>query len=143
MKNTPASPLPCRLDFIFDSDLELFLLFRPACPLGCLQRVYFLGSLFNFQFYVGCCNAISDDPLTGRVHINPAITARIQIDNPVASFALFNNGLTGAVFEITSLMLHEHTICARPDGLTNHLSHLKKKLKLLTNNHTSVKDKGE
>jgi hypothetical protein len=27
-------------------------------------------------------------------------------------------------------MLHEHTICARPDGLTNHLSHLKKKVEI-------------
>jgi hypothetical protein len=114
---------------------ELFLLFRAARPLGCLQWVDFLRSLFDFQFYMAGRNAISDKPLTGRFHINPAVTARFQIDDPVASFTFFNNGLTGAVFKIAPLVLHKDTIRARSDGLTNHLFHLKKKVEI-TNKKT-------
>jgi hypothetical protein len=134
------SLFPCRLDFIFDLEpefagSELFLLFRAACPLGCLQRVDFLRSLFDFQLYMGGRNAIPDKPLTGRIHINPAVTARFQVYDPAAAFAFLNNVFTGAVFEIASLLLHKDTIRARSDGLTNHLFHLKKKVEI-TNKKT-------
>jgi hypothetical protein len=121
---------------------RLFLFLRATRPLGGLQGVDLLGVFLDYQLNVGGPGAIAHKPSAGRIHVYLAEATGRQLDYLAAAFAFFHNRFTSPILEGAAIALHEHTIGARSDRLTNHLFHLKKKLVFLTNNHGSVKDKG-
>ena len=86
--------------------------------------------------------AIAHEPSAGRIHVCLAVATGRQFDDLAAAIAFFHNRFTDPILEGAAAVLHEHTIGARSNRLTNHLFHLKKKLAYLTNNYGSVKDKG-
>lgn len=102
----------------------IYLLALGASSFRSLQRVYLLLLRLSLDFDMSGKIAVARSPLGGRVGIRATELTRRQFHNPLTSFALFHDRITGSPIEPAAGFRHEGAFRSCLHSLTNHDTYL-------------------
>ncbi len=105
-----------------------------GCPLGCFERVDLHLLRGHRRFHVSREIAMTRFPLDAGIGIAGAKTPRRDLDDPLASFALFHHLMASAPVVPTARFGHEGAVRTRLHRLTNHGDHLRFRLVMFPEN---------
>jgi hypothetical protein len=103
-----------------DEAVGLLLLATARCLLGCFEGVDLDVFGFDLDLDMGGKVAETTHPLHFGSGVGAADTADGAVDNPIAAFTVFDDGLAGAVHKDATLFSPKRTLFAGEYSLTLH-----------------------